>query len=113
MSSYADPGFDGYVVLYCTCLGCIVLYCKYRNTAVVLEPLGRGLGVNGGWNETDFLDYGTCVQSNVFHSILVFVPNIWGVGFKTQKYRCCLCALPVANIAHCCTIFLGHLGIEI
>ena len=69
MSSYADPGFDGYVVLYCTCLGCIVLYCKYRNTAVVLEPLGRGLGVNGGWNETDFLDACTTQHFSFYRDI--------------------------------------------
>ena len=47
--SIADPGFVGYVVLYCSGLGCIVLYCKHRNTAVVSVPFGRDLGVNGGW----------------------------------------------------------------
>ena len=87
MSSYADPGFDGYVVLYCTCLGCIVLYCKYRNTAVVLEPLGRGLGVNGGWRETDFWDVCTTQHFS-------FYPDIYakhlGGWMSIQKYSSCV-----------------------
>ena len=71
MSSNADPGFNGYVVLYWSGWGCIAnryrntvavfvgrgfKMQKYRNTAVVFAPFWRGLRVNGGWRETNFWD---------------------------------------------------------
>ena len=100
MSSNADPGFNGYVVLYWS--GCrLGLYCKYRNTvalfvgdgfkmqkyrntAVVFAPFWRGLRVNGGWRETNFWD--VCKTQH-----FSFYPDIHakhlGGGFKIQKYR--------------------------
>ena len=38
-----------------------------------------------------------CEQPNIFHSILIFVPNIWGgrgiQNTEIKKYSCCLSAL--------------------
>ena len=30
---------------------------------------------------------GMCVKPNFFHSILIFMLDVWGGGFKIQKYR--------------------------
>ena len=96
MSSNADPGFNGYVVLYWSGWGCIAnryrntvavfvgrgfKMQKYRNTAVVFAPFWRGLRVNGVGEKPIS---GMCVKPNIFHSILIFMLNIWGVD---SKYR--------------------------
>ena len=42
-----------------------------------------------------------------FHSILIFVPNVWGGGFKIQKYCSCLYAFralfksELGKLQHC------------
>ena len=84
MSLYADPGFDAYIVVYCTGLGCIVLYCKYRNTAAVFAPFGRGLKVNCGWWETNFWDVCTTQHFSFYPDICA---KHLGEGFKIRKYR--------------------------
>ena len=47
-----------------------------------------------------------CTNQN-FHSILIFVPNVWGGGFKIQKYCSCLYAFralfksELGKLQHC------------
>ena len=83
-------------------MSCVVFQIqKYRHTAVVLAQLsawGREREIQllpfsalrprfkseGGKGEEAIS--GMCVQPNIFHSILIFVPTHLGGGFKIQKY---------------------------
>ena len=96
MSSYAILVFN--FILYCSALSCVVFQIqKYRHTAVVLAQLsawGREREIQllpfsalrprfkseGGKGEEAIS--GMCVQPNIFHSILIFVPTHLGVDLK-------------------------------
>ena len=57
---------------------------NYRNTAVVFAPFRCGLRVIMGVGEKPIP--GMCGQPNIYHSILIFVPNIEGVEEPIREY---------------------------
>ena len=50
---------------------------------VALAPFGRGSRVKTGTGEKPIS--GMCVQPNIFHSILIFVPTHLGVDLKYRN----------------------------
>ena len=122
MSSNADPGFNGYVVLYWSGWGCIAnryrntvavfvgrgfKMQKYRNTAVVFAPFWRGLRVNGVGEKPIS---GMCVKPNIFRSVLIFMLNIWGVDSKYRNTEIQQLSLCPSSGPKCPPLKNGHLG---
>ena len=121
MSSNADPGFNGYVVLYWSGRGCIAnteiqllslwgVDSKCRNTETQQLSLRHSGAVYEWMGVGEKPISGMCVKPNIFHSILIFMLNIWGVDSKYRNTEIQQLSLCPSSGPKCPPLKNGHLG---